>query len=514
MNKTPTRRDFLKLATLAPILATATYAGQATLQSAQSFNRPNVLFILFDTLSARHMSLYGYPRETTPNLKRFAKRATVFHKHYAGGNYTSPATASLLTGAYTWSQRGFNFMATVSEEFERQHIFRVFADAGYYRFAYTHNWLAAQLLNQFRSDITYWKPTRELCLTDTEFSDQLFANDHAVALAAERVTAEHGTVGTGSLFLSLLNRFVVSNERKALMEKYAARFPKGLPTNLETTLFVMEDAIDWVQLQVMQAPRPFFGYIHLLPPHEPYRPREEFTHLFINDRLTAVPKPLHPLSNTRFDEQSQNVTRRNYDQYVAYADSEFGRLYDFLQQSGLLDTTYLIFTADHGQLFERGTKGHFNSLLYESITHIPLLISAPGQNKRFNVRKPTSCLDVLPTLAQIAEQPIPVWGEGQLLPRFGGQANSERSIFTVEAKSNAKAAPITKATVSMIKDNYKVIHYRGYDKGYQNVFEVYDLDQDPQELTDLHSIKPETSSELEHEMIAKLDEVNRPYQRG
>ena len=66
---------------------------------------PNVLILLFDALSAKHISTYGYPRETMPNLTRFAQQATVYHAHYSGGNFTTPGTASLLTGTYPWSHR-------------------------------------------------------------------------------------------------------------------------------------------------------------------------------------------------------------------------------------------------------------------------------------------------------------------------------------------------------------------------------------------------------------------------
>jgi glucan phosphoethanolaminetransferase (alkaline phosphatase superfamily) len=117
MRRPFSRRDVLKLAALAPLLGAAPYVVRGASQNAAPPNRPNVLVIVFDTLSAKHLSLYGYPRETAPNLTRFAERATVFHRHYAGGNFTSPGTSSLLTGSYPWTQRGFNFQGTVTKEY-------------------------------------------------------------------------------------------------------------------------------------------------------------------------------------------------------------------------------------------------------------------------------------------------------------------------------------------------------------------------------------------------------------
>ena len=101
----------------------------------------------------------------------------------------------------------------------------------------------------------------------------------------------------------------------------------------------------------------------------------------------------------------------------------------------------------------------------------------------------------------------------KVLPTFGGQqAGGERSIFSVEAKSNPKRAPLTKATVAMVKGRYKLIHYFGYD-GYENEFELYDLVNDPEEMEDLYGSKRPIATDLQNELEEKLREVNEPYRR-
>src|SRR5919197_4136356 len=77
---------------------------------------PNIIILVFDSLSARHMSLYGYPRDTTPHLSQFAEHATVYHRHYSTGNFTSPGTASLLTGLYPWTHRAFDQAGLISKK--------------------------------------------------------------------------------------------------------------------------------------------------------------------------------------------------------------------------------------------------------------------------------------------------------------------------------------------------------------------------------------------------------------
>lgn len=512
MQRPLSRRELLKIAALVPFILKSPRLLNLGVQAEQASSLPNIIIIVFDTLSANHMSLYGYPRETTPNLKRFADRATVFNNHYAGGNFTSSGTAALLTGAHTWTQRAFNLDGTVVDGFEHKTLFHVLALAGYYRAVYTHNWLVVELLNQFQSDISYWKALRELCLLDSELSDRLFPNDRTIARSSERIMSVRNSPGTTSLFFSMLEQFLVSKRRSELRAKYASLYPRGLPTNDETIYFVLEDAIDWINSEVMQLPPPFMGYFHLLPPHDPYNPRREFVGRFDNDGFEGVAKPKHPLAD-KFDEPAERTFRRHYDEMIAYADYEFGRLYDILGSSGLLKNTFLFFTSDHGELLERGERGHQNPLLYEGITRIPLVVSTPGQSKRVDVNTPTSCVDLLPTLAYIAGQPIPEWAEGLVLPTLGGNEVRGRSVFTVEAKTNAKLAPITKATISMVKDENKLIHYLGYGREFGDTDEVYDLADDPEEMANLRSSNPDLASEMRTELLDKLETVNRPYQR-
>ena len=95
-----TRRDFLKLAGVLPLSIAAPRLVNSLAPVQQSGKPQNVIIVVFDAFSAYNISLYGYQRETTPNIARWAERAVVYHNHYAGGNFTTPGTASLLTGTF------------------------------------------------------------------------------------------------------------------------------------------------------------------------------------------------------------------------------------------------------------------------------------------------------------------------------------------------------------------------------------------------------------------------------
>ena len=360
MSSVINRRAFLKLLALVPAVAAAPRLLAPTIGEPSSQSQPNVLVLVFDTLSSQNMSLYGYPRNTTPNLSRFADKATVYHSHYAAGNFTSPGTASILTGTYPWSHRGFGFEGTVAANFEDKNLFKPFAAAGYHRLAYTHNWLAVTILNQFRSDLNVFKPMRDLCLVDDESSDRLFPNDYNVAFSSENLLLRRSAIGTSSLFLSLLERIRRSQDLRTLSEKYGDLFPRGIPT-VENVSFVLEDAIDWLKSELSNSPRPFLKYIHLLPPHEPYDTRKEFVDRF-NDSYKPVAKKKH-FFGCCMDQKYLNLMRREYDEYLAYADAEFGRLYDFMaphrHSRQYLRHLYLRSRSNDGEAYPRSRNAGF-----------------------------------------------------------------------------------------------------------------------------------------------------------
>ena len=183
---------------------------------------------------------------------------------------------------------------------------------------------------------------------------------------------------------------------------------------------------------------------------------------------------------------------------------------DVFEKVGILDNSYIIITSDHGEIFERGEFAHGTYLLYDPVIHIPLLISSPGQKERLDVTGPTSSTDVLPTLLSIAGKEIPGGLERRILPGFGGQEDPQRSLFAIEAKENSAFEPITKATITLMKEGKKLIYYTGYPE-YPDTFELYDLVEDIEETRDLISVDTVTAARLKEELLEALELANRPF---
>ncbi len=324
---------------------------------------------------------------------------------------------------------------------------------------------------------------------------------------------------TYSLFLSYLNEL----NNLLIDANYASlklEYPRGIPgiSDFPGHLadFLLEDAIDWLQENLGHLPQPFIGYFHFYPPHDPYRTHREFYGRYKNDKYTpTIKQPSIFSENKTPDALLEN--RTDYDEFILYVDREFGRLFDYLDASGLSDNTWVILTSDHGEMFERGIRGHVTNVLYEPVIHIPLMIFEPGRKARLDVHTSTSAVDVLPTLLHVTGQPSADWAEGVILPPFSDSASAlgkSRDIYVVEAKKNSNQnSPLTTATVALIKENYKLMNFFGYEEldGDEHI-ELYDLERDPEELNDLSLTKRETTAELLNEIKQKLAEVNEPYQ--
>ena len=211
---------------------------------AQAQSKPqNVIVVVLDAFSAYDISLYGYQRETTPNLARLAERAVVYHNHYAGGNFTTPGTASLLSGMLPWKHRQFVHYGEGNEFFIKNNIFRAFEN--YYRLTYSHNPLANNLLGQldWGGNIDYYVPSKQLFLTTDGFIPEFLRKDEDIATVSwVRAMKKQEEGFAYSLFLSHFYEPYQESKIKRLKPFY----PRGVPSVKSDNYFLFEQAVDWL----------------------------------------------------------------------------------------------------------------------------------------------------------------------------------------------------------------------------------------------------------------------------
>ena len=169
---------------------------------------------------------------------------------------------------------------------------------------------------------------------------------------------------------------------------------------------VVDDALGWLsQVSGPGQQQPFFLWLHLFDAHSPYTP----------------PEP-----------QRSEFKAHPYDGEIAYLDSQLRRLTDALAQSGQLQKTLVVVMADHGEsLGEHGEETH-GLLIYDSTTHIPLIVRLPGaEHKGTRIAQPVGTVDVMPTILEYAGIAIPASVQGQSLkPAIEGQKLPDRLIYS------------------------------------------------------------------------------------
>ncbi len=505
------RRDFLKLGSVfSGALAASRFIPRSAVETPDAARSlTNIIILVFDAMSGKNLSLYGYPRKTTPNFERFATRATVYNQHYSPGVFTVPGTASLLTGLYPWTHRAINSPGNLIASSQMHH--NLFEQLGkqYYRLAFSQNTWPNYFFGQFEPHIERVLSPGSFSLVD-QFAAAAFTGDLSDSHRAfDELLFQEGHPPASLLFGLVHNIHLYEAVAQAKKQGKAADL---VSTGNYPIVFRLKEVFDGLLKTITELKQPFLAYLHIWSPHAPYRPAAEFMDLF-NDGWSPEPKPEDPLSEHQTDKQLRTA-RRLYDRYIANVDFEFGRLFESLQAQGFMDNSYIAITSDHGELLERGKKGHVTPMLYDPVVRVPLIVSAPGQRARRDVNVPTSSVDILPTLVHLSGLEAPAWAEGQTLPGFGGAEDAERSLFLCEAKDNHPWAAWTEASYGLRKGRYKLTYYMGYpqlDK--QDRFELYDIDNDPEELNNLYSAGSSVAQDLRRELLERAQAENAKYQR-
>jgi arylsulfatase A-like enzyme len=422
---------------------------ESRVAAAASHDGPNVILITIDTLAAEDMSLYGYGLDTSPAIARFAEQSYVFDHAFANSNFTTPAIASILTGRYEISHGIYQLYGRLRTGGE--HSLPGVLRANGYR--------AAGIVS------SAWAHPRHVGLGESfDYSPA------PVSLGAQRTLVSWLLQVPGANLISTLDELFVLLA-PVLDRDFDSR--SAVPPHL-----VYEKAEAYLRTQ--RGKGPVFLWTHVSPPHEPYLSPPPFAKMFLPGSRFETESTQDFVYGTYPERMQPQVDelRLRYDEYVAYTDYEVGRYLGHLRESGYLENSLIILTADHGQSFERGYYGHAGPQLYQPLIHIPLLIHLPGQTHGRRVASYAEQVDIPSTVLDLVGVPVPTAAQGESLRRMMQNQGmiSTKPKFASNYERNSTFEPLKKGTVAVMQNGYKYIY--DLETGTE---ELYALDKDGRE---------------------------------
>jgi len=382
----------------------------------------NVILIVVDTLAAQNLGFMGYERNTSPVIDGFSQRSIVFERAYTPKALTLPAFTSLFSGQHVMNH---NVQGNGRALPENLHLLtRDFSDSGFFTIGF-----AASRVIDPRYGI-----------------DKGF--EHYFPSGKYEIPAE-----------------TVIEEVRNFLENPASAGNPG---------FVGET-------------RPLFMFIHFFDTHTDYKPDSEIALEFVNPDykgpVDGRVKLFEKFNNYEIELNSDDLrhVRDLYDAEIRTFDTKLEDLFYIFEQSGLMDNSLIVLTADHGEnLGEHHyiTHGH----PYEPGLHIPLMFRFPDDyGAGTEIDKLVELTDVVPTLMDIAGIDIPSELDGQsLLPLIedpSGDSGGFRDILIACGGINNSG----KRTFSLFDGKFRLIK----DIRWSDTPLLYDISIDPKEENDI-----------------------------
>jgi arylsulfatase A-like enzyme len=260
-----------------------------------------------------------------------------------------------------------------------------------------------------------------------------------------------------------------------------------------------ERALGWLRT----AKPPFFLYVHTMEPHSPYTPSAEDEAPFAmpaykGDTDTRALLRLGQLG--QLSPEGLQFLEARYRGEVHQNDRAFGALIDTLRSQGLLESTLVVFLADHGEeLLDHGGTEHAKTL-YQELVHIPLAVRLPGP-ARAGRREPAPVqqIDLVPTLLDFAGVPRPPGLPGRdLAALWLGRREAEvipPLLFSEERFAVVDKYAVRAGATKLILNNDGPELWRAGSHE-----ELYDLARDPKERDNLVASRPISVAFLRQEL--------------
>lgn len=436
----------------------------------------NVLFIMSDQHQGKASGCYGHDFVQTPNIDYLASSGTRFTNSYTDSAICVPARAAIATGRYVHQ----------TEYWDNGHPYEGRVKAW-------HHML------------------KENGSSATSIGKLHFRNETDNTGFEEQIIPMHVVEGKGDARSCIKRPMTPPMTQSKTMTDIGA----GQTSYQQYDNDIATRACEWLRTKAADPNTdPFCAFVSFVCPHPPYKAPAEFYDLYSKiempePKLRDPDAEYHPWiklgqSQRNFDdfvtEDSLPILLRSYYGSISYLDRNIGRVVKVLEETGLRDNTIIIYTSDHGE--NLGTRRLWQkSNMYEEASFIPMILSGPGIPEGKVSNTPVTLIDIAPTI--LDSQGLLDVSKSHGLPGSSllNLAQAENDVNRI-AFTEYHAAAADRSAFMVRKGRYKYIHYVSYEP------ELFDLENDPDELNSLHN-DPNHYATLER-MEADLRSICNP----
>lgn len=431
---------------------------------------PNVIFILVDALGYDAIHAFGNPNETTPNIDTLLKETVVFERAFSQATITWTSVSSIFTGLYPGQHKVKNFDSKLPGEIIT--LPEIFRKHGYKTAVFSANINISPVFG-FNQGIDYF----------------------------------YYEGGNTAFSRSMLKRGLsFIREQNPLLKNI---FPSGEKPGYTDAATLLGASSRWMK---KNRDKPFFAYIHLMEPHIPYNAPDSYRLMFVPPgqrklSLEDLSDSLSPMKNEKNitpDDPRLHTLRSIYDGQVRYMDSRLNEFIERMKKMGLYENSIIVFCADHGEEFgEHGTVTHGNNV-YNTLMHVPLFIRFPGGRFSGRIDTPVALFSSLLTAADYAGLPIP------------GDRPAESLLPLIKNRKAGYSTPIyaqaytrNRTIDALVHWPWKIVKYTDQSNPRRSYMELYNLESDFDETTDVSSsnsgLMKSLSKEIEAVTVLKYD---------
>jgi arylsulfatase A-like enzyme len=402
--------------------------------------KTNLLLLGVDSLWADHMSCYGYQRQTTPHIDRFAAESVLFERNYSPHIPTTSAYATMLTGMDCFSHQvvALRHQGGLTERVKT--LAEILGEAGYNTTCVGFSGNPSS--RGFQNYLTFegWGRWEERPSRKAE-------NLNAVALPE-------------------LERLAQQDEPFFLFLRHMDPHSPYLPPEPFEHLFYSKDPC------APDAP-------------DTIRPVMEFKP-FRDYFATWMPPGI----------RDADYVIAQYDGAIAYMDACIQRIFQRLDELGLAESTLVVLNGDHGETLMDHECWFDHHGMYDCTLHVPLIMRHPKLPQGRRVSGYTLHQDLVPTVLQVMDIPTDIQFDGKsLLPLVSGERASNWSDFYITEctwmRKHGWRTPEWKMHVALEPD----FHFKPQ-------VELYNLVEDPNEDHNLAEREPEVVAALKGRMEA------------